>query len=218
LNDLIGIIVALVVGAFLNSPIQAAVSTIKELAKIPPRKLNIWLLEARFAAALNEFQKFRRLKTNPRYVIATCAVYLCSRIDDARDSDRGTLLLDRYQSYLTRDVRATLLSLFGGGVILLLIACGNAANLQIARAAGRISEISGYTSLIEDLVSDGYVVAAVEHTYTATAVVFPDGRIVIAYRDPVASRSPAEAFQQMMKGAGLQINTGAADLIFVTSW
>jgi dienelactone hydrolase len=73
----------------------------------------------------------------------------------------------------------------------------------------------GYTSLIEDLVSHGYVVAAVEHTYTATAVVFPDGRIVTAYRDPVASRSPAEAFQQMMKGAGLQINTGAADLIFV---
>jgi dienelactone hydrolase len=73
----------------------------------------------------------------------------------------------------------------------------------------------GYTSLIEDLVSHGYVVAAVEHTYTATAVVFPDGRIVTAYRDPVAGRSPAEAFQQMMKEAGLQINTGAADLIFV---
>jgi predicted dienelactone hydrolase len=73
----------------------------------------------------------------------------------------------------------------------------------------------GYTSLIEYLVSHGYVVAAVEHTYTAPAVVFPDGRIVTTYRDPVGSRSPAEAFQQMMKGAGLQINTGAADLIFV---
>jgi hypothetical protein len=64
-------------------------------------------------------------------------------------------------------------------------------------------------------VSHGYVVAAVEHTYTAAAVVFPDGRIVTAYRDPVGSRSPAEAFQQMMKEAGLRINTGAADLIFV---
>jgi dienelactone hydrolase len=73
----------------------------------------------------------------------------------------------------------------------------------------------GYTSLIEDLVSRGYVVAAVEHTYTATAVVFPDGRIVTAYRDSVAGLSPAEAFLSMMKGAGIQINTGAADLIFV---
>jgi predicted esterase len=73
----------------------------------------------------------------------------------------------------------------------------------------------GYTSLIEDLVSYGYVVAAVEHTYTATAVVFPDGRIVTAYRKPVAALPPAEAFQQMMKEAGLQINTGADDLIFV---
>src|ERR1700761_537078 len=73
----------------------------------------------------------------------------------------------------------------------------------------------GYTSLIENLVSHGYVVAAVEHTYTATAVVFPGGRIVSAYREPAANRSPAEAFQQMMEGAVLQINTGAADLIFV---
>jgi hypothetical protein len=48
----------------------------------------------------------------------------------------------------------------------------------------------GYTSLIEDLVSHGYVVAAVEHTYTATAIVFPDGRIVTAYRKPVAGLPP----------------------------
>ena len=35
-----------------------------------------------------------------------------------------------------------------------------------------------YTSLIEDLVSHGYVVAAIEHTETATIVLFPDGRMV----------------------------------------
>jgi predicted dienelactone hydrolase len=34
-----------------------------------------------------------------------------------------------------------------------------------------------YTALIECLVSHGYVVAAIEHTYEAAAVVFPDGRV-----------------------------------------
>jgi predicted permease len=72
---------------------------------------------------------------------------LFSRIDGGSGSDRGTVLLQPYQSYLTGDVRPALLSLFGGGVILLLIACGNAANLQIARGAGRISEMNVRSAL-----------------------------------------------------------------------
>lgn len=35
-----------------------------------------------------------------------------------------------------------------------------------------------YTAIIEDLVSHGYVVAAVEHSYDGDTVVFPDGRII----------------------------------------
>ncbi len=35
----------------------------------------------------------------------------------------------------------------------------------------------GYTSQIEDLVSQGYVVDAIEHTYEDGAVAFPDGRV-----------------------------------------
>ena len=35
-----------------------------------------------------------------------------------------------------------------------------------------------YTCLIEDLVSRGYVVAAIEHTYVAKAVWFPHGRVI----------------------------------------
>lgn len=73
-----------------------------------------------------------------------------------------------------------------------------------------------YTSLIEDIVSRGYVVAAVENTYVAAAVVFPDGRIVSSYHEPEpAGLSPEERFQRMVKGAGQLINTGASDLIFV---
>ena len=35
-----------------------------------------------------------------------------------------------------------------------------------------------YTSQIEELVSHGYIVASIEHTYENGAVVFPDGRVV----------------------------------------
>jgi hypothetical protein len=35
-----------------------------------------------------------------------------------------------------------------------------------------------YTVLIEYLVSHGYVVASIEHTYTAKAIWFPDGRVI----------------------------------------
>src|SRR5262249_16187215 len=35
-----------------------------------------------------------------------------------------------------------------------------------------------YTAIIENLVSHGYAVAAVEHCYDGATVVFPDGRII----------------------------------------
>jgi putative ABC transport system permease protein len=89
-----------------------------------------------------------------------------SRMDGASDSDRGVLLLQPYRSYLTGEVRPALLSLFGGGVILLLIACGNAANLQIARAAGRISEMNVRSALgaprsrlLQQIVTESVVVS-----------------------------------------------------------
>jgi len=89
-----------------------------------------------------------------------------SRMDGASASDRGTLLLQSYQSYLTGDIRPALLSLFGGGVILLLIACGNAANLQIARGAGRISEMNVRSALgasrfrlLQQIITESVVVS-----------------------------------------------------------
>jgi predicted dienelactone hydrolase len=74
----------------------------------------------------------------------------------------------------------------------------------------------GYTVLIEDLVSHGYVVASIEHTYTAKAVWFPDGR-VIAQRDdlPPAGLSPSERMSWMMKQTSVGIDQGAADVRFV---
>ena len=73
-----------------------------------------------------------------------------------------------------------------------------------------------YTALIEDLVSRGYVVASIEHTYTAMAVVFPDGRIVTHRRDPTPpGLTPAQRFQHMMDSSGIEINQGAGDVLFV---
>jgi predicted permease len=89
-----------------------------------------------------------------------------SHIDGASAPNHGTLLLQSFQSYLTGDVRPALLSLFGGGVILLLMACGNAANLQIARGAGRISEMNVRSALgasrfrlLQQIVTDSVVVS-----------------------------------------------------------
>ena len=60
-----------------------------------------------------------------------------------------------------------------------------------------------YTTLIEDLVSHGYVVASIEHTYAAIAVVFPEtSRIVASRREPMSSIA-----------AGIE--DGAADVRFV---
>jgi dienelactone hydrolase len=74
----------------------------------------------------------------------------------------------------------------------------------------------GYTALIEDLVSHGYVIAAIEHTGVAGVVAFPDGRLVQPQRDnPPPDLSPAQRFQRMVDGATLQIEVGTADVRFV---
>jgi dienelactone hydrolase len=73
-----------------------------------------------------------------------------------------------------------------------------------------------YTCLIEDLVSRGYVVAAIEHTYGARAVWFPDGRVIPLHEDsPPAWLSPAERSTWMGARITTGINEGAADVRFV---
>jgi pimeloyl-ACP methyl ester carboxylesterase len=73
-----------------------------------------------------------------------------------------------------------------------------------------------YTALLEELVSHGYVVAAIEHTETAAAVLFPDGRLVPFHQDaPQAGLSDAERLKRMMESATVGINEGAGDVRFV---
>lgn len=73
-----------------------------------------------------------------------------------------------------------------------------------------------YTVLIEQLVSHGYVVASIEHTYTAKAIWFPDGRILTQKDDsPPAGLSQSERLKWMMRLISVGINKGAADVRFV---
>ncbi|WP_283133315.1 alpha/beta hydrolase family protein [Rhizohabitans arisaemae] len=67
---------------------------------------------------------------------------------------------------------------------------------------------SNATALVEDLVSHGYVVIAVDHTYDAGTVEFPRGRLVAS----VLPRVPTEADDR------LNIETRVADLAFTLEW
>jgi hypothetical protein len=71
-----------------------------------------------------------------------------------------------------------------------------------------------YTAIIENLVSHGYVVAAVEHTFDGATLVFPDGRIVTqAGWDEDSKRTPKEraAFHTARHHAGAQDNRFVLD-------
>jgi pimeloyl-ACP methyl ester carboxylesterase len=73
-----------------------------------------------------------------------------------------------------------------------------------------------YTCLIEDLVSRGYVVASIEHTYTALAVWFPDGRVAPRHIEtPPTGLSSEERFKWTMARNTEVISEGAADVGFV---
>src|SRR4029077_8451985 len=73
-----------------------------------------------------------------------------------------------------------------------------------------------YTVLIENLVSYGYVVASIEHAYTAKAIWFPNGRVVTQHNDsPPAQLSQSERQKWMMKQVSIGISEGAADVRFV---
>jgi hypothetical protein len=73
-----------------------------------------------------------------------------------------------------------------------------------------------YTALIEDVVSHGYVVAAIEHTYAAKAVLFPDGRVVQIFNETAPAGLSAEE-RAKWRGSRITegINEGAADVRFV---
>jgi hypothetical protein len=77
--------------------------------------------------------------------------------------------------------------------------------------AGLAAEIAGYTSLAEDLASQGYVVVGFDAPYRSTLVVFPDGRVVA--RTPQNNADLVSGVQQKQLATRL-VQAWSADLSF----
>jgi len=76
---------------------------------------------------------------------------------------------------------------------------------------GYTGTFTDYTFIFEDLASRGYVVASVDHTYEATAVEFPDGRLVRS----VLGSHLANTWRMDDRSFSLALSVRSADLKFV---
>jgi len=70
---------------------------------------------------------------------------------------------------------------------------------------------SDYTSLIEDIVSHGYVVLGITSTYSAPVVRFPDGRVAHHLADASFPRGPSQAIRS---AGNRMVKVWAADIRF----
>lgn len=69
-----------------------------------------------------------------------------------------------------------------------------------------------YTSLLEELASHGYIVAAINHTYTSEPIEFPDGKILRASSEWAKY---AQSSDTMEKAMNEEVPTWIADIQFV---
>jgi predicted dienelactone hydrolase len=80
---------------------------------------------------------------------------------------------------------------------------------------GVSSTTFSYTAQIEDLVSHGYVVVAIEHSDAAGIVLFPDGHIRLLRDAPAPPSPPKDPLQAMIASAQEGTQIGAQDVRFV---
>lgn len=102
------------------------------------------------------------------------------------------------------------------------IASGHERFPVITFSPGLGVPVVAYTSLIEEVVSHGYVVVAIEPTYEAPAVVFADGRVIAALPQATDRHLPTppgenreQFIKRMHKFDEPHIDRWAADIRFV---
>ena len=106
-----------------------------------------------------------------------------------------------------------------------LVATHSALDAQISKSSGPFPVLlytpswSGIrtecTIQIEEMASHGYVVVAIDHPYSSSAVVFPDGRIVHRNFSGEESYASDEAIAAFVKVADEQVRFRAEDTRFV---
>jgi Platelet-activating factor acetylhydrolase, isoform II len=74
-------------------------------------------------------------------------------------------------------------------------------------------EPAGYTNQIEDLVSHGYVVATIHHTYEVAVVMFPDGRMV-PFSVENSRGQDAPTIEEYARWEKARVDVWAADIRF----
>lgn len=71
------------------------------------------------------------------------------------------------------------------------------------------SPVQLYTTLLEDLASHGYIVAAINHPYLSNPTIFPDGRIIMRYE-----QKPKPSAQEIESSRRQNTQTWIADTRF----
>lgn len=101
------------------------------------------------------------------------------------------------------------------------IASGNELFPVITFSPGLGVPVTAYTTLIQEVVSHGFVVVSIEPTYEAPIVIFSDGRLVAALPDATGRHlptPPGETREQFIKRMHIfdepHINRWAADILF----
>lgn len=91
-----------------------------------------------------------------------------AHFDTPNGGNRPILHLEAYQDYITGDVRMPLFALLSAVAVLLLIACANATNLEIARVVGRVPEVmirsalgARFARLLQQLVAENVLISVV---------------------------------------------------------
>ncbi|WP_047498376.1 ADOP family duplicated permease [Terriglobus sp. TAA 43] len=98
------------------------------------------------------------------------------------------IALRSYQQLVVGDMETPLFALLGGVAVLLLIACANAANLQIGRAANRIPEMqmrsalgASFWRLMQQMVTESILVSLLGATFGAWIAYGAVGMVRRAY-------------------------------------